>query len=146
MANPTVVFVIDDDELMIVGILHTLKRKAREIGIEIKVKSFSDTRLAREALRLDSTLRPVLYICDMRIPGDMDGPEALFYFLKERGDSQHLIYMTGHLSEHDEYVRKKTGTTVLLKSESLLEFLRSEDQLSNCLKPSPHKPTRDGVA
>lgn len=85
-------------------------------------KLFEDTRQCLTYLsNLSMNQYPHGYLVDMRIPGDLDGPEVLYNFLKERGKIEGFYFMTGNLSEHDKQVIARTGALYIIKEDDIVE-------------------------
>jgi hypothetical protein len=63
----------------------------------------------------EKQIQPKNYLVDMRIINDLDGPENLYFYLKENGKLTNFYFMTGHLSKHDLEVIERTGAKVILK-------------------------------
>lgn len=72
---------------------------------------------ASEAIKYlqGSQRRPAAYMVDMKILGELDGPERLFHFVREHNPSARFYFMTANLSDHDEEVIARTGAQYLLK-------------------------------
>lgn len=77
-----------------------------------------------EALHYLEQTRPLprCYLIDMKLAdvrdenkAELEAPQAIYYYVKEHGDTTYFRFLTGHMSEHDEEVQKETGATVLLK-------------------------------
>jgi CheY-like chemotaxis protein len=75
---------------------------------------------------------PLGILCDMRIPDELEGPEALFNYLREQGLEQRFYFITGHLSTHDVAVQERTGANLLMKGEySLPELIKEMEAQYN---------------
>ncbi len=65
--------------------------------------------------RWDEGYRPDAIKCDMRLEGDMEGPERLYMHLKAIGEQHRMFFATANLSRHDEEVQARTGAEVFTK-------------------------------
>lgn len=58
---------------------------------------------------------PFAYLVDMQLPGDLEGSERFFNYLKDRRIENNFFFMTGHISKHDLEVQKRTGARIIDK-------------------------------
>ena len=103
------IFVVDDEYC----IRHTLDRLFLHYDYEPHI--FSKPSLARAELERDK-ISPLMYLVDMRIPGELKGSEALFeYVVSHNLAPERFFFMTGNVSKHDCEVLERTGAPVLEK-------------------------------
>jgi FixJ family two-component response regulator len=109
-----------DDEAMICAVLTGIASCAG-----ISSSSFQSGIQALDYLKgCTDTDLPRAYFVDMRIPGsqeELDSPELICNYLRSRGVTKDFYFMTGHISEHDEQVRKRTGAIILPKPMEMLQ-------------------------
>jgi len=87
--------------------------------------AFSSGVEALKYLEDNSTNLPRAYVVDMRIPGSADelvSSERIYEFLKARNAHDLFTYFTGCLSDHDVEVQRRTGASILIKSQQLNEL------------------------
>lgn len=107
--NPHVgsyVLLIDDEPSLRKDWTDRLKRLTL-----FEVVAFGDTIQAGNYIY--NTAHPIASFVDMKIQGDLEGPERLYNWLASAGKAQNFYFMTMHLSMHDENVKDRTGVPVL---------------------------------
>lgn len=110
--------VVDDDISILKPIARFCEKK------NVNCKTFSSTKPLMGYLERIGGI-PKSYWVDMRIVGDLEGPERLYRFLESSGKLTNFTFMTGHLSDHDKGVIQRTGGRYVLKPVSLCDLIDS---------------------
>ena len=113
MKGPILIAIIDDTELWSVSVKRFLQASLPSLDYDVVVEEFRDTDSF--LIQWHQGYRPHAIKCDMRIVGDMKGPEKLYNYLKSIGEERRMFFATAHLSIHDEQVRVKTGAEIIIK-------------------------------
>ncbi len=92
---------------------------------------------ALKYLQAQTSVLPLSYLCDMRIPGsveELDSPLAICQFVSARGSLGNFRFHTGHVSDHDQGVLHETSALVIVKTDlptlhTFLEGIRAQRDL-----------------
>lgn len=111
------ILLIEDEK----GYVFALETMIEEIynknsSLNVQVLHFPLPSLAIEYLSQKNEL-PIAYLCDMRIPDELEGSERLFNYVKENFSTQQFYFITGNISEHDKIVVQRTGAKIVEKTK-----------------------------
>lgn len=115
MKGPILIAIIDDTKRWSDAVKRFLQIGLLQLGYSVVVEEFEDTKAF--LARWHQGYRPHAIKCDMRIVGDMKGPEELYCYLKSINEEQRMFFATANLSIHDEEVQERTGATVIIKDK-----------------------------
>ena len=103
------IFIVDDARC----VRYSLKLLLSKKGLHPMTFELPSVAMTSLSNRSDS---PLLYLVDMRIPDELDGSENLFDYVCQHDLSpERFNFMTGHISEHDQEVLRRTGASVFEK-------------------------------